>query len=309
MADPKKTFYLQRFLVRVFVWVAFITSIWYVMLFEPEYQAHAVCDEATWNRVVADPPLSGVRNPIVIGSNAGFLFVVSASRCINKTSTPESKDRSWMSIVSGLFEYVNDRWNYLWSNDETELPSAVVVPSSRVLCVYEVDAGGKRSPVPCEVRPEDPVNGGGEDGTPADLENHRVRWEIRDKLKTENLSCIEDWKISKPFVFRPGESEEPVVTTDDETVADFIEGLRLQDGYKATIHVFGLASADGDYRYNRQLSKKRADAVREQIKTLVRQRANEPIDIGNSFPLGEDHLASGVAESRSVRVVACVSSD
>ena len=311
MADPRKISRLRCGLAQGSVWLAIITSICYVTLFEPNYSAHTVCDRATQTRVVVDPLLSGVKKPILIGSNAGYLFVISADKCNTRdeTSDPqESEDGDWMSIVSDLFDrawgYVSDRWNYLWSNDETAPPQqAVVVPLSRVLCMYEVNARGRQDAGSVQCQAGAPPVVVVVDGPPAELED-RVRQEIRDKLKTENLSCGDDWKISEPIVFRPGEFEESVVTTDDETVAGFIESLELQDGRKATMHVFGLASADGDHRYNQQLSKKRADTVREQIKA-----ANQQIDVGKSFSLGEDHLASGVAESRSVRVVACVSSD
>ena len=197
MADPRKISRLRRGLARGAVWLAIITSICYVTLFEPRYDAHTVCDKATWTRVVVDPPLSGVEDPILIGSNAGYLFVISDDRC-NTRGTRQAirrnqEDRSWTSIASDLFdrgwEYVSDRWNFLWSNGEAsppepptgwfdrawgyvsgrwnfllgrttrlEIPPAVVVPLSRVLCMYEVDAGNDRKRVPCKAAgPKEPA--------------------------------------------------------------------------------------------------------------------------------------------------------
>lgn len=200
MADPRKISRLRRGLARGAVWLAIITSICYVTLFEPNYRAHTVCDGATWTRVVVDPPLSGVKKPILIGSNAGHLFVISSGECETRRKRRRgAEDRGWMSFASDWFDrtwgyvsghwnslwpndepesppgsndepepptgwfdsawgYVSDRWNYL-SNGRAEPPRAVVVPLSRVLCMYEyeveVDAGNRPS-APCKARPEDP---------------------------------------------------------------------------------------------------------------------------------------------------------
>ena len=255
MADPRKISRLRRGLARGAVWLAIITSICYVTLFEPNYRAHTVCDGATWTRVVVDPPLSGVKKPILIGSNAGHLFVISSGECETRRKRRRgAEDRGWMSFASDWFDrtwgyvsghwnslwpndepesppgsndepepptgwfdsawgyvsdgwdsltgwfdsawgYVSNRWNSLWPNDEPESPPgsndepepptgwfdsawgyvsdrwnylsngraepprAVVVPLSRVLCMYEyeveVDAGNRPS-APCKARPEDP---------------------------------------------------------------------------------------------------------------------------------------------------------
>ena len=53
----------------------------YVGCFEAAYRSNAACREAAqWTRVVVDPSLSA-KNLIAIGSNAGYVIVVSDEDC------------------------------------------------------------------------------------------------------------------------------------------------------------------------------------------------------------------------------------
>ena len=127
MADPRKISRLRRGLARGAVWLAIVTSICYVTLFEPNYRAHTVCDGATWTRVVVDPLLSGVKKPILIGSNAGYLFVISSGECETRRKRRRgAEDHDWMSFASDWFDrtwgYVSGYWNSLWPNGEPESP-------------------------------------------------------------------------------------------------------------------------------------------------------------------------------------------
>ena len=75
----------------------------------------------------------------------------------------------------------------------------------------------------------------------------------------------------------------------------------MEDADGAQLYVFGYASADGPGSHNRTLSKQRADHVRALVEETTQQ-------VVGTFPMGEDHLVNGVAESRGARLVACVPS-
>ena len=109
--------------------------------------------------------------------------------------------------------------------------------------------------------------------------------------------------VSPAIVFRPNRSD-----LEDETgvaqVAQAIEELDLGDAAGVTLYVFGFASADGRPERNRELSQQRAEHVRGRLGEIKR-RDGRAWNVADTIPMGEDHLASGVAESRGARLVAC----
>ena len=299
-------------LQRVSVWLAVAITAVYVGYFEADYRSNAECrDTASWTRVVVDPPLTGVPEPVIaIGSNAGYVIVVSGAKCrARKTNTPPAPTAGgdWGhlgDVLIALWHQASGRVRFLWpwrdKSSDGDLPRAVIVPLSRVLCMYDEptnSANETDASSPCTASdngsPDPPPN-------PPRLEE-RLETEIRNKLEEENVECVGDLRISPPVVFRPRESDEPAATAGPDSVQHAVQSLSLESETQYQLYVFGYASADGPGDHNRTLSKQRADHVRKLVEQTEQQ-------VDHTFAMGEDHLVNGVAESRGARLVACVQS-
>ena len=79
-------------------------------------------------------------------------------------------------------------------------------------------------------------------------------------------------------------------------IKTFVSKPELQ---KVKLHVLGFASGDGNRRYNENLARQRAAAVATIVRKLDSSRKLR------EHSWGENHLTSGVANSRSVRIVGC----
>ena len=307
-----------------FVLVVGMTAM-YVGCFEAAYRSNAACREAAqWTRVVVDPSLSA-KNLIAIGSNAGYVIVVSDEDC----------ELGEMDDGTGVHRFLLDLWRppsgrvrFLWrrlpwsaalsekSAGREELPPAMVVPLSRVLCMYDEPANGADASSLCTARTSETSNDSPVPPQKAELDaqpsttpeepdansprlEERLITEIRNKLEEKNDRC-DDLRISPPIVFRPRVSDEPAAPTGPDSVEHAVRSLRLDDADRAELYVFGYASADGPRNYNQTLSEQRAAQV---VREVVRQTGRQ---VAGRFPMGEDHLVNGVAESRGARLVACV---
>ena len=318
MSDLKPR--LPATLGRVSFWLAVAMTAVYVGFVEAAYRSDAACREATRRtRVVVDSSVSDENDLIAIGSNAGYVIVISGAKCkAGKTNagptghTPESDESNESSnesnesneghpgnFLRNLGRQARGRGHYLWlwlqerlskksERKEKELPRAMVVPLSRVLCMY--DEPTNRTDASSLCTPED---------EPPQIEE-RLKTEIRNKLAPK---CTDDLRISPPVVFRPYKSDQLAATTGPDSLEHAIESLGLEgleNANEVQLYVFGYASADGPRDYNRTLSKQRADHVRKLVE--------KETPVADTFPMGEDHLVNGVAESRGVRLVACVPS-
>ena len=318
----------------VSIWLVVVMTVVYVGYFEAGYRSDAACrGAAQWTRVVVDPPLPGVPEPVVaIGSNAGYVIVVSGAECkagktnaaspaptagrdgghfeAHRVAGPGGQDPAptagrdgghFGDVLLDLGRQVSGRVRFLWpwrdrSSDE-DLPQAVVLPLSRVQCMYNEPANpANGADTLCTARTstttEEP------DTNPPRLAE-RLKTEIRNKLEEENPECVGDLRISPPVVFRPYTSDQLAATAGPDSLDHAIQSLQLEDADGAQLYVFGYASADGPGRHNRTLSKQRADHVSALVEETTRQ-------VADTFPMGEDHLVNGVAESRGARLVACV---
>lgn len=311
MTEPESG--LPTSLGRASVWLAVVITAVYVGYFEADYRSNAECrDTASWTRVVVDPPLTGVPEPVIaIGSNAGYVIVVSGAKCkarkTNAASPAPTAGGDWGhlgDVLIALWHQASGRVRFLWpwrdKSSEGDLPQAVIVPLSRVLCMYDEptnSANETDADPPCTASdngsPDPPPN-------PPRLED-RLETEIRNKLEEENVECVGDLRISPPVVFRPRESDEPAAPAGPDSVDHAVQSLRLETAATKRLYVFGYASADGPGDHNRTLSKQRADHVRKLVEQTEQQ-------VDHAFAMGEDHLVNGVAESRGARLVACVQS-
>lgn len=293
----------------VSVWLAVAITAVYVLYFEAAYRSNADCyGTAPWTRVVVDSPLPGVPEPVIaIGSNAGYVIVVSGAKC--KARTAGSDWEHLGDVLLALWRQASGRVRFLsaWRDKSSDgnLPRAVIVPLSRVLCMYDYDeptssANGNDASPPCTARTSDNGSSDPPHKSPPRPEE-RLKKEIRNKLKAEGAECDGDLRISPPVVFRPRESDEPAATAGPDSVQHAVQSLSLEGEAQYQLYVFGYASADGPGDHNRTLSKQRADHVR----MLVEQTEQQ---VDHTFAMGEDHLANGVAESRGARLVACVQS-
>ena len=315
---------------RVSFWLVVGMTAAYVGVFEAAYRSNAACrGAAQWIRVVVEPPLPGVPEPVIaIGSNAGYVVVVSGAECkAGKTNDETGRPARPVVARNGRVRFL---WRWLketWGGSRPagdSLPRAAVVPLSRVLCMYDEPAnpvndtdasslsGTARTagtsndpsvqPVPApegragrtapSTTPEEP------DANSPRLEK-RLITEIRNKLEEKSARC-DDLRISPPIVFRPRVSDEPAATAGPDSVEHAVRSLRLDDADRAKLYVFGYASADGPRNYNQTLSEQRAAQVVRTLDPRTRRR------VARTFPMGEDHLVNGVAESRGARLVACV---
>ena len=76
----------------------------------------------------------------------------------------------------------------------------------------------------------------------------------------------------------------------------------LQKNPIGNLLIEGYASADGDDKYNTDLSFKRADAVRSLlIKLGVKEKRLEVEGLGETSPIGNNELQEGRAENRRVQ--------
>ena len=300
---------------RVSFWLVVVMTAVYLGHFEAAYRSNATCHESTrQTRVVVESSLPGVDEPVIaIGSNAGYVIVVSGANCKAKKDASQSPDLTdgrdeahLGDVLRDLGRQVSGRVRFLWSrlprtgSSEGKLPQAVVVPLSRVLCMYDMydepanPATGAVASSLCTAETSD--NGSSD---PPRLEE-RLKTEIRNKLEENNVpKCNGDLRISPPIVFRPYESDQLAATAGPDSVDHAIQSLRLETAAETRLYVFGYASADGPGNHNRTLSEQRADHVRALVEGKEQQ-------VVATFPMGEDHLVNGVAESRGARLVACV---
>ena len=172
---------------RMSVWLVAAMTVSYVACFEPAYRSDAVCQAERWTRVVVEPPLNGVKDPVIaIGSNAGYLIVVSSCECSSRRpptctqpvtetksseETTETKSSEETTETRGDFlrvvrRQVSDRGKFLlnslslgWSGlldvlwpDANLAPRAAVVPLSRVLCMYDVPSENPGEDPACKQR-------------------------------------------------------------------------------------------------------------------------------------------------------------
>ena len=334
---------LPGFLGRASVWLVVAMTVSYVACFEPAYKSEAVCRAERWTRVVVDPPLDGVKDPVIaVGSNAGYVIVVSGAECSSRApvaqngndgqsanQTAQSGDLV-LDWLHGEWRRISDRWSFLFSllSGRTDLsvvlpgggslaPRAAVVPLSRVVCMYDVPSRKPDEQPACKPRtplergpqgPRGPRGLQGEQGEPGGADprsEERLRREIQARLSDRNVRCVGEPGVSPAIVFRPDQSE----LADAAEVDHVLEALSLGDAERVKLYVFGFASADGRPGHNKQLSQERADTVRRRLEEIKQQDGHEWIVAEETFPMGEDHLASGVAESRSARLVACVPPD
>ena len=323
---------LPGFLGLASVWLVVAMTVSYVACFEPAYKSEAVCRAERWTRVVVDPPLAGVKEPVIaIGSNAGYVIVVSGCECPRRAAmaavaTTENGDL----MLDWLQRQISDRWSFLFSllSGRTDLsvvlpgggrlvPRAAVVPLSRVVCMYDVPSRKPDEQPACKPRtpleqgpqgPRGPRGLQGEQGEPGGADprsEERLRREIQARLSDRNVRCVGEPGVSPAIVFRPDQSE----LADAAEVDHALEALSLGDAERVKLYVFGFASADGRPGRNKQLSQERADTVRRRLEEIKQEDGHEWNVAGETFAMGEDHLASGVAESRSARLVACVPPD
>lgn len=333
------------------VWLVAAMTVSYVACFEPAYRSDAVCQAERWTRVVVEPPLNGVKDPVIaIGSNAGYVIVVSSCECSSRrpptctqpvtetkssVETTETRGGDRVLDLLRVWRQVSDRGKFLlvslssgWSGlldvlwpSGRPAPRAAVVPLSRVLCMYDVPSENPGEDPACEQRtplergpqgpqgergPQGPQGPQGERGLQgpqggADPRSEeRLRREVRNRLAEQKPECRGEPPVSPAIVFRPNRSD-----LEDETeVAQAVEELDLGDAAGVTLYVFGFASADGRPERNRELSQQRAEHVRGLLGEIKR-RDGRAWNVGDTIPMGEDHLASGVAESRGARLVAC----
>ena len=310
---------------RVSFWLVVGMTAAYVGVFEAAYRSNAVCrGAAQWIRVVVEPPLPGVPEPVIaIGSNAGYVVVVSGAECKagktnDETGRPARPVVARNGRVSFLWRWLKETWGESAGGDS--LPRAAVVPLSRVLCMYDEPANPVNdtdaSSLSCTARTSETSNDSPVPPQKAELDaqpsttpeepdansprlEERLMTEIRNKLEEKRDRC-DDLRISPPIVFRPRESDEPAATAGPDSVEHAVWSLRLDDADRAKLYVFGYASADGPRNYNQTLSEQRAAQVVRMLDRRTRRR------VAGTFPMGEDHLVNGVAESRGARLVACV---
>lgn len=327
-------------IVHSLFFVLTIAALLYVVSIDPQYRAHVVCRDDSRVRVVVNQPPAGVGDSMIrIGSNKSYLFAIPAESCSsgdaaglagtneltqrtgnnenmqsdqpkasgNNEVMPQRNQSEVDSSAEAMQSqhaatasrhWISERLGFLGSNlrpvsmkfllnlRPSEFGGAVVaLPVTRVHCMYE-EQSSEQASVLC-ARPAVPR-------TPMLREQL-----LREQLLGEIAGC-EQLVVSKPFVFRPGEWEQPVGGTvvQIDNFKSKYEALRrsVTDG---TLYVFGFASADGPSSNNERLALNRANTVRGLVTPYF-----SGWDI-RSMSLGERHLTSGMANSRSARLVFC----
>ena len=198
------------------------------------------------------------------------------------------------------------------SSKSLKLPTDVaVVPVGRVLCMYEGRGDGKEpgicGPPPRHdegtgislvyrqtdntwvliVSSEVPIESDDE----WQVDERQVKGEIEEKLCGGRAAIS-----SEPILFGRGDAALADEQRAQEVIKAFLGKPKLQG---ANLHALGLASGDGDHRYNKNLSTRRAEVVVAEVKKLG---GREP----TKASWGENHLTNGVANSRSVRLIGCL---
>lgn len=299
--------------VAVFVTAAVATL--FVLLFESQYQAHAICTGKSSIGIVVDPPLADTDNFTRIGSVGSLLFAIPPDSFdeyydSHTGAQEQSTLDPWNDLVSGRLAFLGD--HEVWTS--LACPRDVVVlPQNRVLCMHDRlnDTEVCKPPVPVaigEVRLSQSsveilveatsstviqvLDAGGRD-----VDEQVVREDlVREEIMSRAGSCEGNLHISEPIVFRPQEWRR---MAEDAPLDDF---MRRRGESAAQLYVFGFASSDGRREYNATLAGRRAATVAALITARLGSSEGAAIQVG---AFGEDHLTNGVANSRSVRVAAC----
>ena len=280
---------------------------------EVRYQANEVLDGNTKIGILTEPPLKSGANVARIGGWGNYLFLAQPSES-NQTNValPKANSKGWWNHTSRA---IINRWKFLCSGlklkDRDNSLNVQVISRSSIVCIAPTEkfssicaAFSRKSPVILVVSKNQSSKELAYYFAPTlqwqentlivrGLEpEQRVIEELRNKAK-----CMDSQPLVSPAILFEKNNGGDVL--DQKSLNTFLD--QFTEGDVVRLVVFGLASPDGDEGHNQCLSNLRAETVLE----LIRKKLDRDVNI-EIEGLGEEHLTHGIANSRSVRVVACL---
>ena len=297
-----------RSLYLIFAFLLSVLLIWC----EVKYQASEVLQGHADIGISTEPPMKETTFARV-GDWGGYLFLSNISSPANATKDCYPVTGWWAHVSHAVL----DRGRFLLSTQGNVVSSrnikdVMAISKSSVVCM--APAGEFSSICPEFVRP---TNGNGKEpeSQPGIYIRHSNNGKWREILY-ERPGLKTDWKVIEEFAEKAHckETEETIVSgpilfnrNESKNIADklffeFVLG-QLKKLKGRNVKVFGLASPDGAVHHNNKLSLGRAQTVTKLIQNEWRKKE---VSIKTSH-VGEAHLTQGITDSRSVRVVACIS--
>jgi OmpA-OmpF porin, OOP family len=124
----------------------------------------------------------------------------------------------------------------------------------------------------------------------------------------ERITSLDDYDVKQAATLHFKVGSAILSKNDIADLEKLAEAAKYEKGF--IIEVAGFASADGDQAYNRQLSKKRADAVIQYLAenhSIPLRRFITPMGYGESQPVADNQTREGRKENRRVEVKILVS--
>ena len=246
--------------------------------------------------IVTDPPFQYQPEYIRIGSTSKYLFLrEEAGGCPvssrDKTIAPNNDDGDW-----NLIDTIKMWLGSVWAGDRGKRDSILVVPLSQITCISETTGNGEGLCRPAAVKSpppaEDPV----------------------DQHIANDMGCCPgklDKSIFFSFVHDKGEimdeSPEQTPRLKKDWKPEVQEFVQQKNGKAAKWRVYGFASLDGLSADNDDLSRQRAETVRDMLcdpseTWSSREKCQEEVEIRY---LGENHLVTAGPKSQSAVIAVC----
>ena len=206
---------------------------------------------------------------------------------------------AWLQIIN---TWLGTAWDWLeeslWAEDERKPDTILVVPLSKITCIGETTENGAALCRPAAVKSPPTVK---------DLVAQHIAGDMQCRTGTKLITS--DFV---PFVYNKGDEIAECAGTEprskEKWKQEIQEFVHPKKDKARKWKVYGLASLDGDSAENDDLSRKRAETVRDMMCDTSEtwssiKKCQEEVEIRY---LGENHLVTAGPKSRSAVIAVCV---
>ena len=248
--------------------------------------------------IVTDPPFQYQPEYVRIGSTSKYLFLrEEAGGCPVPSTAPNNDDRDLCEKIKGRLKTAWAGLLSIWDGDEGNLDPILVVPLSKITCISETTGNGEGLCRPAAVKSPPPAE---------DPVDQHIVGDMRCRAGTELITS--DFV---PFVYNKGDEIAECAGTQPRSKDEWEEEIRRfvgdRNNKERKWRVYGLASLDGDSAENDDLSRQRAETVRDMLCTASKiwssiKECQEKVEIRY---LGENNLVTAGPKSRSAVIAVC----
>ena len=308
---------LRFFAKRIPKTLPFVLYCTVCLLFSPpvaavvRYNIWPPSQDVVW--IVTDAPFQHEEKYIRVGSTSKYLFLKKFTEkeepADGQTSSGKNTwfqvIKTWPGIAWAWLQTINTwpgtAWAGLQKNlragDEGEPDPILIVPLSQITCISETTGNGEGLCRPAAVKSPPPAE---------DPVDQHIVGDMRCRAGTELVTS--DFV---PFVYNKGDEIAECAGTQPRSKEEWEEEIRRfvrdKNNKERKWRVYGLASLDGDSAENDDLSRQRAETVRDMLCTVSKtwssiKECQEKVEIRY---LGENNLVTAGPKSRSAVIAVC----